>query len=159
MAKRVGGVFTVVGGLCWLAACSGGNAMNQRVLPPLDLGDSVAGVDADANGVRDDLDQIIAAQNDTPLQKAALAGTARALRTSLTTDPRNTIAVSRAAARLDEAIACVFERFDAAEAEEQVQWLKQLSANTVARLESYMEFNRASNGAAVDPPVQAICGG
>jgi hypothetical protein len=159
MGTRWIGMATLAAGLWWLAACSGGNAMNQRVLPPLDLGDSAAGEDANANGVRDDLDEIIASQNDTTLQKAALLQTARALRAGLTVDTTNASAVSQAASRLDQAVACVFSRFDAAEAAEQVQWLQQLSANTMLRLETYVQFNKARNGVLTEPPAGAVCSG
>jgi hypothetical protein len=159
MGTRFIGMLAVLAGLAWLTACSGGSAMNPRVLPPLDLGDSVAGVDADANGVRDDLDEIISAQNDTPLQKAALVQTARALRADLGVDPANASAVSHAAGRLNQAVACVFTRFDAAEAAEQVQWLEQLSANTMLRLEAYLQFNRAKERTAAEPAEGGICGG
>jgi hypothetical protein len=153
MGQRIGGLLAVVGGVCWLAAYGGGKVVDQSGSPPLDQGDSVAGSDADANGVRDDLDAIIAAQSFTTSQKFALVQAARALRSGMTVDLTNADAVRQAAARFTRGIACVDQQFDAAEAAAQMQWIRQLSTNTMVRLGAYAQFNRVWAGMPADGAV------
>ena len=58
------------------------------VIPVLNRDDTVAGPDADKNGVRDDIDGYIRALPDAQAQKNALSQSARAIQSSLIANPQ-----------------------------------------------------------------------
>lgn len=153
----------------WLTACGGNDApptveqqlqaMEQKgTLPKLDVTDSVTGTDSDGNGVRDDLDKIIAAQPDMPAQRAALTQMAKSIQASLASSATDSTAVAATATLMNNAVACVFSQYaDATKAQGQVKWIQEISINTLPRLNAYEAFNHAMSGTVTHSATGAVC--
>ncbi len=152
-----------------LVACGGSDApltveqqlqaMEQAgTLPKLDVTDSVTGTDGDANGVRDDVDKIIAAQSDTQVQRAALTQLAQSIQASLAGSSSDSAAVAATSSKMNLAVACIFLRYtDATQAAGQVRWLEEISVNTMPRLNAYEAFNHAMSGSVTHSATGAVC--
>jgi len=127
------------------------------VLPTLDVTTSVTGTDANGNGIRDDIDALIAKQPDQPSQQAALSQVAQSLQATLTLDPTNASASATAATGMRKAIACLFVQYDATVAAGRFHWLQEVSINTMARLQAYDKFNIAMNNTATPMATGTVC--
>jgi hypothetical protein len=155
-----------------LAACSQSHDTQQSAvltelqalktsgkLPALDTTASITGTDVNKNGVRDDLDTIIAAQTDLPVQRAALTQMAQAIQATLTLDTTNATAVSAVATQVSRAVACVFAQYTTGNAGGRVTWIQELSINTMPRLLAYQQFNNAMNDSVTGVETGAVCNG
>ncbi len=164
---------------CWLVACGGDHdapvaaapaapaastTLSQLQadvasgqLPTLDLTTSVAGTDADANGIRDDIDALIAKQPDLPAQRAALSQVAQSIQATLSLDPSKADAGPAAAAGMRKAIACLFTQYDGPTASGKFHWLQEVSINTMVRLQAYDRFNIAMNNSATPMATGTVC--
>lgn len=127
------------------------------VLPTLDLTASVTGTDTNGNGIRDDIDALIAKQPDLPLQRAALVQVAHSIQATLSLDPGNAGASAAAAADMRKAIACLFVQYDAPVASGRFHWIQEVSINTMVRLQAYDQFNIAMNNSATPMATGAVC--
>jgi hypothetical protein len=126
-------------------------------LPTLDVTTSVTGTDADSNGVRDDIDALIAAQTDTSSQKAALTQVAQSVQATLTLDTTNAGATAAAATGMRKAIACLFTRYEPELAAGRFHWLQEISINTMPRLKAYDRFNVAMNNTVAHAETAGVC--
>jgi CheY-like chemotaxis protein len=159
----------IVGCTLGLVACGGNDAsptVEQQLqaleqagtLPKLDITDSVTGTDGNANGVRDDVDKIIAAQPDTQVQRAALTQLAQSIQASLAGSSSDSAAVAATSSKMNLAVACIFLRYaDATQAAGQVRWLQEISVNTLPRLNAYEAFNHAMSGSVTHSATGAVC--
>jgi len=173
----------LIGGLvvlCVLSACGGGSAETaspaaasnapaqtvgerlvtlqaQGALPTLDVSSTLAGPDANANGVRDDIDAFIAAGSDTTVQKSSQLQLARALQSATTVDVTNTSARAAVANALANAVVCVFNAYDATTASQAARRLQAFTANTLDRLRAYEKFNAAMTGSTTALPAAGAC--
>ncbi len=121
-----------------LVACgSGGPAIATEL----------TGIDANANGVRDDLDAYIAALPDTIPQKSALSQMSASLGKAMLTDTTNQSAMSAASKEIAAAAACLYARYDSSVAGKKSADMEKRTINTKARFNSYDKFNAALNGA------------
>jgi hypothetical protein len=120
----------------------------QQKLPTLDVSATVTGTDADANGVRDDIDQLIAAVPDTAIQKKALTQLAQAIQSSLSVDISDSSAVGVVALNLNRADTCVWSVYPSGQTAK-VLMLEELTVNTPTRLGAYEAYNAARDGASV----------
>jgi hypothetical protein len=165
--------------LCTITACGGGGSAGgttgagagtgetaaqtldrmqaQGLLPVLDLGTTLAGTDADGNGVRDDIDRFIAAQGDTPTKKAALTQLARSLQTTLTVDPTNSVALASASSSVMRSVACIWSAYGRGQASVKVMTLEELTVNTQQRFTAYDAYHAALNGKALTLPTGVVC--
>jgi hypothetical protein len=174
-------VIPIMGCVCWLAACSSNHdapaaatppaatpdpsaAVTQLqadvasgVLPTLDLSASVTGTDSDQNGIRDDIDALIAKQTDLPVQRAALSQLAQSIQATLSIDPSAAGAAASAALGLRKAIACLFSQYDGPTAAGRFHWMQEVSINTMARLQAYDHFNIAMNNSATPMATGTVC--
>lgn len=126
-------------------------------LPTLDVTASVTGTDVDNNGVRDDIDTIIAKQTDTSVQRAALTQFAQSIQATLTLDVTNQSAVAAAATGVRKAIACLFTQYDATTAADRLNWLQEITINTLPRLQAYDRFNIAMNNSVAALETGTVC--
>lgn len=115
-------------------------------LPKLNRDATVAGVDADKNGVRDDLDAYIATLPDTPAQKAALVQMAFAINNALTADTADQSALLAASKLIANAAACSHARYDTVTASKKGAEIEKLAVNTKTRFQAYNKFSAALNG-------------
>ncbi len=127
------------------------------VLPTLDITASVTGTDADNNGVRDDIDAVIAKQGDSSVQRAALTQFAQSIQATLTLDVTNQAAVTTVATGMRKAVACLFTQYDATTAGGHVRWLEEISINTMPRLQAYEQFNIAMNNSVTALETGTVC--
>ncbi len=181
MGRQLKRMIPIVGCMCWLVACSSSHdapaastpppstpapsaAVNQLqadvasgVLPTLDLSASLAGTDADHNGIRDDIDALIAKQTDPPVQRAALSQLAQSIQATLGIDPGTAGSAATAASGLRKAIACLFSQYDGPTAAGRFHWMQEVSINTMARLQAYDRFNIAMNNSATPMATGTVC--
>lgn len=126
-------------------------------LPVLDRTGTLTGIDADTNGVRDDMDVYIAGLSDTAPQKGALVQMARAINRTMTVEVTNDTSLSVAAADLRDAVNCIWSRYDPTAANTKVGDMRKLMVNTRLRYDAYGRYNQARNGAVVDLPAGDTC--
>jgi trimeric autotransporter adhesin len=128
-------------------------------IPTLDTATIVAGTDANADGVRDDIERYVQSLPDSAAQKKAATGLAKALQSSATANVTDQAAVMAAAKAMDAALACLWELHDRDTATSRVKTLEAFSMNTIERIRIYDQFNYALNGVALDLPVGVNCNG
>jgi hypothetical protein len=118
-------------------------------LPTLDVSSTIAGTDANNNGVRDDLDAYIAALGDSTAGKSALTQLAGAIQGTMTVTTTNATAVTTASNTLNRAVNCVWTVYGKQQAHAKVMLMEELSVNTMPRLTAYEAYNSARNGASI----------
>ena len=126
-------------------------------LPTLDVSSSVTGAQVNSDGVRDDIDTLIAAQTDTPAQKAALKQVAQSIQGTLTLNVSDSTAVTAAATGMRKAIACLFTQYDSTSAAGRFHWIQEISINTMPRLKAYDLFNVAMNISVTQMATGEVC--
>jgi hypothetical protein len=124
----------------------------QGVLPVLDTNPSLAGIDANANGVRDDVETLIAAQSDSAAQKASELQLAKALQATLLVDTTNAEATATVALNLNRGVTDIWSNYSSDVASGKVKWLQQITVNTMQRLTAYEDFNHAMDGTVIHVP-------
>jgi hypothetical protein len=159
---------SALGCTLWLAACGGSSSpptaltmLQAKVaggeLPTLDVSSSVTGAHVNSDGVRDDIDTLIAAQTDTPAQKAALTQVAQSIQGTLTLSVSDSTAVTAAATGMRKAIACLFTQYDSTLAAGRFHWIQEISINTMPRLKAYDHFNVAMNNSVAHMATGEVC--
>jgi hypothetical protein len=126
-------------------------------LPTLDLSPTVLGTDADANGVRDDIDRFIAALPDSAAQKSALTQLAKGLQATLSADTAGKASTAPVSATLARAVTCIWSRYGRSQAAVKVQTLQEITVNTKKRYDAYRAYNAARNGSVVSLPTGVTC--
>lgn len=149
------------------AACSGGEprsvaealrAMdNSGGYPQLNHDETVAGPDANRNGVRDDLDAYIDSLPDTPAQKAALRQTVAALTRSMTADHQNEASTEEVSRSIANATTCLFERYGPGIASDKSNEMEKFTVNTKNRFRAYAAANAAASGHVIPLPRDSGC--
>ena len=128
-------------------------------LPVLDRTDSVAGIDSDNNGVRDDIDNYINKTYTVSAQKSAAIQSAKVTQNSMLVDKFNKTEVEKVALEELRASNCAFYSFgsDRAGVGTMRREIRSLTTNTKIRLLSYLEFSKAMSGAALTLPKGNTC--
>jgi hypothetical protein len=126
-------------------------------LPQLDRSAALAGPDANGNGVRDDVEALIAAKPDASPQKAALRQTSASLTAATVVDTSSDAAVRAAAKKLNDAIGCIWSQYPADQADKAVEEMRKVTVNTRARFDAYMKYNAARSGAVVSLSKEVVC--
>jgi len=129
-------------------------------IPKLERGDTLTGTDANANGVRDDIEAFIALNYKTDTQHAAMQ-MARALQNALTADKTNMQAIEAVSLEISRGINCIYSKFDGAEETthpaQVAHELEAITTNTKQRLLAYFEFNEALDGTSSTLPEGDTC--
>ncbi len=125
-------------------------AQSSSVLPALDTSDSLAGPDADNNGVRDDIDAYINGLTYSPAQKAALRQLSASFSLEITANPLNSAALNAADLKVNRAINCLNSSFDTATFNAMFNTIQKYTFNTKARVNAYLQYSSALNG--ISPP-------
>jgi len=128
-------------------------------LPKLDTSSSLTGPDANQNGIRDDIDTLIAALPDTAVQRAALSQEARNLQNSLTIDTSSPTTLLSLATSIDRGVDCVYQRYPAAMANDRLKWIQMITVNTMIRSQAYNAFNLSMNGSVIHSHTGVACDG
>ena len=122
-------------------------------------GRTVAGIDIDGNGVRDDVDAWLSARFPEPGQRAAALQAAKALQAVLTL-PEGQQAARAASRRVTDAAQCVFMRFPVASNTNPAvvsHELEALTFNTPPRQRAYRAYNKALSGSVAPLPEGNTC--
>ena len=117
--------------------------------PNLDRTSSVLGTDADSNGVRDDIDRMIADYPVNSAQKNTLTRFAQSTQTSLTTG-RSRDKAYETAVSLQRILKCGAQPLMDAEAV--TAEIMDFTLNTQQRVEAYLEFEGALGGSVINEP-------
>ncbi len=115
-------------------------------LPVLDRSDSLTGTDANADGVRDDIERHIDSKSDTQPQKNSLKSFSRSLSTAMTVDTQDQNALRSVANSMNTSVTCIWKTYPSGSASPMVREIEKLTVNTRARYEAYMKFNSAMDG-------------
>lgn len=129
-------------------------------LPILERTDTVEGVDADQNGIRDDIDAYIKNTYPNEEQQKAVIQYARSLQASLLIDKNNKIAVKSAANEQAKAISCIFEKIPSEQSRINGSIVEEIvgaTTNTKQRLLEYIALNKALDGTVTSLPSEDIC--
>lgn len=128
-------------------------------LPRLDRSDSLAGPDANANGIRDDIDAYLSTKKYDGPQLSAAQQTARSYQLILTTGVQDGQAVRQVGAKMTNALVCLSDRFTAANPSfsQVAAELEKLTMNTKPRVDAYVAFNKAMSGSATALPEGDTC--
>jgi Bacterial Ig-like domain (group 2) len=127
----------------------------QTVLATLDRSTDVAGPDKDSNGVRDDIDQVIAGFGLTSSQTKALTQFAGALQVAILSSPDKTSAYSNAV-ELHRGQECVFSQLSA-DSTKYTKQIKAFTLNTQPRVMAFAGFSHNAGGAVYPQPTGTVC--
>ncbi len=151
------------GGGSGTPAGSGGQPGSGPVIDNEDLTAGLKGIDADNNGIRDDIDRLIAKKySATPQLKKAVEQRARALQKAMeaTTQQQSLIAGDEIMRASDCVGNIVLRKGDASSQELFLQIgkdLEALTANTKERFTAYWNSENLSNGAVFKQPKEPVC--
>lgn len=130
-------------------------------IPKLERGDSLAGTDANNNGVRDDIENYINKKYSEPKQRAAVIQTAKAMQKIMSADTNNIIEVKAINIEISKAFNCVDTQFtdDSKEVNyfTATKEVEAMTTNTKPRLLAYLAFNKALNGTSWALPEGDTC--
>jgi hypothetical protein len=120
-------------------------------LPQLERLPLVGGVDADNDGVRDDIADHIRTTYTDPVQYRAAMQMARAFQATLLVDTHDHLALKEVSDAVDRAIACIFEiaftgESSGVQGSQMRREIRALTTNTKARLQAYLAYNKAMSG-------------
>lgn len=115
-------------------------------IPKLDRSASILGADANANGVRDDIDAWIDSQSDTPPQKAAMKQFSASMDEEMTVDVTNFNAVQAAGDKSGMAMECIYDLYGFDVGSATWEEVRKYTINTKERFSAYMKADKAMSG-------------
>lgn len=122
-------------------------------LPKLDRTDTLGGIDADNNGVRDDIDKIINAKWPHKVQRQAARQIARAFRLALLADKSNDAEMRKTNRLMSRAINCAYHLADNSKHKinppATTKMLRAFMMNTKQRFLEYNKYNAFFHGKAL----------
>ena len=112
----------------------------------LDRSAVLLGVDANHDGIRDDIERYIAALPETPAQKLALRQVAKAINVAMALgnelDSRADGRLRSATQTIARAVGCLWQRYDGgAAANNHLTLVRKITTNTSARNAAYLRYN------------------
>jgi hypothetical protein len=128
-------------------------------LPNLDRSSSIAGPDANNNGVRDDIEAYVAALPITTVQKAAAMQHAKVFQQTLTVDLNDKVLLDRIGALNARAINCAGDVFmpNYQDGYDLGNKLEAMTANTKERAKQYLAYNKALSGSVMSGATGNTC--
>jgi hypothetical protein len=127
----------------------------ETVLATLDRSTDIAGPDKDNDGVRDDIDQVIAGFGLTASQTKALTQFAAALQVAILNSPDRNSAYANAV-ELHRGQECVFSQL-AADSTKYTKQIKAFTLDTQPRVTAFVGFSHNASGAVYPQPTGTIC--
>ena len=114
---------------------------------------TVAGTDANKDGVRDDVATWIAAQNYGSTQAGSVNQLAKAYQTALTVSLSDDTAVRASRLASSDAVECIMQKASSVEAGYKiVSDLRRVTVNTEARVKAYLDWVAKANDTVVRAP-------
>ncbi len=134
-------------------------ASSSQFVDQLDRSSSLAGVDANKDGIRDDINRWLETQTFTELQKKAVINLARSSQQTLLVDTQDKTAVRAAAQKDAVAMDCLYATFDpkSSRPREIVSQVEAMTANTQERTTQYIRYNEALGGMAFELTPTTAC--
>lgn len=133
----------------------------QGQLPQLERTPLVAGIDANGDGVRDDIAEHIRKTYTEPAQYRAAMQMARAFQLALLVDVHDAIELQRASDASSRAIVCAISAFPGQEGRvtrsRMLRELESMTTNTKERLQAYLSYNKAQSGSVSVEPEGDSC--
>lgn len=128
-------------------------------IPKLDRSDSLAGTDANSNGVRDDLDTYISSIYIQAQQRAAALQFAKAMQAAVLVGGGNADVRKMVAQQLNDGVSCVYAKFYNTDTRPSavIDELEAMTTNTKRRLLSYIAYNNAMDGISLAMPEGDAC--
>lgn len=130
-------------------------------IPVLERSASLGGIDANSNGVRDDIERYIEKKYAEPAQRRVAMQTARALQKTVQVDTNDEFAVESVSQDGMRAVNCRGAVFPGVEGFKEAfrmsQELESLTTNTLLRLKAYMAYNKAVSGTVSQLPTGDTC--
>lgn len=129
-------------------------------LPVLEREPTLGGIDANDNGVRDDIERYIEKKYVEPAQRKAAMQTARAYQQMLLVDKSDAVALENVSGTGFRAIVClnrIFSGNDVANSSLVRTDIKAITTNTKQRLLAYLAYNKAHDGSVSRLPEGETC--
>jgi hypothetical protein len=130
-----------------LSACGGSNS-------------SLAGIDNDHNGIRDDIDAYIKEKYKDELQKKAVQQFARNSQLKLVVNLEDEVALQESSNEADRATTCVYKTFESEpniDASDVIDEIGNMTTNTKKRLQAYHKYSDALDGFVFTIPQRDYC--
>ena len=119
------------------------------------------GVDANHNGIRDDIEAYITAEYRAPTHRAAALQTARAMQWTLQVTPTDLVSAKAASMRMTNAINCVYSKFNHGSTADKpafvIEKIRGFTTNTKLHLIAYLDYCKALNGTSSSLPEGNTC--
>jgi hypothetical protein len=130
-------------------------------IPKLERGPTLEGVDANGNGVRDDIDAYIDRNYSTEPQRRAARQMAAHFQRTLLVDKSDRQALKRESVLGSRAVGCLYARFDGTNGSKHPaavgHELEAINANTKERLKAYLAYSKGLDGAVISMQEGDIC--
>lgn len=129
-------------------------------LPVLERKPTLGGIDANTNGVRDDIERHIEKKYTEPAQRKAAMQTARAFQQMLLVNKDDSMELDRISAYSFRAIVCLDNSFvgpDALNSALVLDEVRAMTTNTKDRLKAYLAYNKARSGSVSRLPEGDTC--
>lgn len=134
---------------------------SSGLIPKLERGPTLAGIDNDKNGIRDDIDEYIDNNYIEQPQRKAVEQSAKALQTLLLVNKDDINLLKKANIKLSEADHCIYLTFDAENGSKEPaqvsQEMESITTNTKQRLLAYIEAANKLAGTAWSLPNGDTC--
>ena len=120
----------------------------------------MAGIDANTNGIRDDVEGYVSAQYSTALQRSAVNQFASVMQAAMLVNKGDLAAVKAVSVRGARAVNCIYSRFDPngdTKPAAVVAEVRAISTNTKARLLAYLAYSKALDGTSGALPEGNTC--
>ncbi len=172
---RLKTLLAVAAAIVALSACGGGSSSvspdatpktriqgleESGAIPKLDRTDTVAGIDANANGIRDDVEAYVSAQYRTTEQKSAANQFASVMQAAMLVNKDDLPAVKAVSVRGARAVNCIYSHFNVdgdKMAAAVVEEIRSISTNTKPRLLAYLAYSKALDGTSGALPEGNTC--
>jgi hypothetical protein len=125
--------------------------------PALDRSATVRGTDGNADGVRDDIERLIASKTGTAEQKSSLRVFSRAVSAAMLVNVNDANALRAAANNVSNGVNCIWQHYPEDQADAMVREIEKFTVNTRERYTAYMAFNAAMHGAVSGAAQEANC--
>ena len=148
-----------------VTGCGKGNnssidASLEASTPKIGSMDSIAGIDTNNNGVRDDVDAFINTEYLVASQKAAALQLARVIQRELMVSKTDEAAIKLVSLAQSRAVKCIYLKFDSnspIKPAAVVGNIEYLTANTKERKSAYLSFSKAVDGTTSTIPDGDTC--
>jgi hypothetical protein len=162
-------IFIVITAVFLLTGCnsdnnasSDGGSLNNELPKNLDRTDSLAGIDENQNGIRDDIERYIVENYPDEGQKRALFQDAKVMQKSLLVNVSDMTAVKKIGVEMSRSVTCIFSKFKSRDVSDQnphiaSKKIEFMTTNTKERLKAYLRFNKAMDGSVLSSPIGDGC--